>query len=81
MSNINHLDKDKIIKEKYSNIYKSLPKELQEMCQKWAKLENWDETTWIETLEALIGMFSDYRDAARWIRDEILPSIRERIET
>ncbi len=73
------LCEDKIIKENYRNIYKYLPKELQEMCQRWAKLENWDETTWIETLQALVGMFEDYREAAQWIRTEVLAKLREKI--
>jgi len=73
------LCEDKIIKENYRNIYNNLPKELQEMCQKWAKLEKWDATTWIETLQALIGMFEDYREAAQWIRTEVLAKLREKI--
>jgi hypothetical protein len=67
----------KIIKEKYRNIYKMLPRNLQEACRAWAKLENWDETTWIETLQALVGMFENYEEAERWIRRVVLPSLGE----
>ncbi|MDS4070215.1 MAG: hypothetical protein RKO24_11410 [Candidatus Competibacter sp.] len=49
-----------------------LPKGLQETCRKWAKMENWDETTWIETLADLIAMFEDFTEAERWIRKEVL---------
>lgn len=69
---INQLEDKEIIKEKYRNIFKMLPKGLQESCRSWEKLEGWDETTWIETLEALIGAFSDYREAEQWIRREVL---------
>lgn len=69
---INQLEDNKIIKEKYRNIFKMLPKGLQETCRVWAQREGWDETTWLETLEALIRAFSDYREAEKWIRREVL---------
>lgn len=66
------LEENKIIKEKYRSIFSMLPKGLQETCRKWAKMENWDETTWIETLADLIAMFEDFTEAERWIRKEVL---------
>ncbi len=71
---INMLEEEEIIKEKYRNIFKMLPKVLQETCRIWAQQENWDETTWVESLEALIGAFADYREAEQWIRREVLRS-------
>lgn len=66
------LEQEEIIKDKYRNIFKMLPKGLQETCRIWAQQENWDETTWVETLEALIGAFANYREAEQWIRREVL---------
>lgn len=66
------LEEEEIIKEKYRKIFKMLPKGLQETCRAWAQREGWDEKTWIETLAALIGAFSDYREAEKWIRREVL---------
>jgi hypothetical protein len=66
------LGEKEIIREKYRSIFSMLPKGLQEACRTWAKQENWDEETWVETLESLIGAFADYREAERWIRREVL---------
>ena len=65
-------------KKKYRRIFNGLPLDMQQACREWAKLENWDETTWIETLQALVGMFEDYREAAKWIRTEVLAKLREK---
>lgn len=59
-------------KEKYRIIFSSLPLGMQKACRELERRENWGETTWIETLEALMGMFEDYRDAERWIRSDVL---------
>lgn len=64
--------KDEVSKEKYRNIFKMLPIGMQQACRTWAKQESWDEETWIETLETLIGAFANYQEAERWIRNEVL---------
>ncbi len=69
------LEEKEEIKERYRSLFRVLPRGLQEACREWAKLENWDETTWIETLQALVGMFENYEEAERWIRRVVLPSL------
>lgn len=59
-------------KENYRSIFNGLTLGMQIACREWAKREGWDETTWIETLEALTGMFENYEEGARWIRREVL---------
>lgn len=66
------LENEEKKKEKYRSIFSSLPLGMQQACREWASRENWDETTWIETLEALMGMFDNYAVAERWIRREVL---------
>lgn len=59
-------------KEKYRNIFKGLDLELQKVCREWANREDWDEFTWLETLEWIIGRFENYAEAAWWIRQHVL---------
>lgn len=63
-------------KEKYRSIFKKLHKGMQDACREWAKLEDWDEETWVETLDGLLGYFEDYREAERWIRTHVLAKKR-----
>ena len=70
------LEEKEEIKERYRSIFMIFPRGLQEACREWAKLENWDETTWIETLQALMGMFSNYLEAERWIRQNVLVKLK-----
>lgn len=66
------LENEEKKKEKYRSIFKGLPLGMQQACREWASREDWDETTWIETLEALMEMFDNYAVAERWIRREVL---------
>lgn len=75
---INMLENEEEKKKKYRMIFNGLPLGMQQACREWAKLESWNETTWIETLQALIGMFEDYREAAQWIRTEVLAKLEEK---
>lgn len=60
-------------KEKFRRIFKGLPIGLKRALKEWERQEGgWDEATWIETVEALIGGFAVYREAERWIRDKVL---------
>lgn len=67
------LEEEKEKKEKYRSIFNMLPEGLKAACKEWSRQEGgWDETAWMETLEALIGMFSDYQQAEQWVRNEVL---------
>lgn len=59
-------------KEKFRSIFRGLPTGLKRALKEWERREGWDEATWIETVEALIGGFADYREAERWIRGKVL---------
>lgn len=60
-------------KEKFRNIFKGLPTGMKRALKEWERREGgWDEATWIETTEALIRGFADYREAERWIREQVL---------
>lgn len=67
------MDIDNEKKEKYRRIFKGLPTGMKRALKEWECQDGgWDEATWIETVEALIGGFADYREAERWIRDKVL---------
>lgn len=58
--------------EAIRSIFKGLPTGLKRVLKEWERREGWDEATWIETVEALIRGFADYREAEWWIRDKVL---------
>lgn len=59
--------------EAVRSIFKGLPTGLKRALKEWERQDGgWDEAPWIETVEALIGGFADYREAERWIRDKVL---------
>lgn len=67
------LEEEEKKKEKYRNIFNMLPEGLKAACKEWAHQEGgWDEAAWMETLEALVRMFSDYRKSEQWVRNEVL---------
>lgn len=60
-------------KEKFRNIFKGLPTGMKRALKEWERQDGgWNETTWIETMEALMRGFADYREAERWIRNKVL---------